>query len=470
LNVTRASLILDNTNLSAIGNIRIDPRMTLPPKATQTITFTGNLDSFQQATTSGGILDLFPNGQPILPVTVAMLLNGIPNSIDPVRMTVAPTGTGGFALQQVANLPEQIAGVDIPLENGFTNLLSIQIFAGTYAWEQQPPVPPANQISQTVYDSLGNAREVTFQFYQVNDLGAGGINSASGPSQTCYAWYAFDTTGGQAVSTQNLIGGTGIYEGDFFPKWYDRGATANPLQPMGFGGDFLYFNTDGSLASSGGSAGIPSPPGPPNFMSIPRVYLPPYNYSLFIPPPGLPVSPIPSTGAEITPIDIDFGTFGILGVGRRDGLTGDAQGTYQTVNGVNTYVPDSHLSGTQDGYADGQLQGVSFDETGKVIGTFSNGQSLALAQVAMAQVENPRGLNSVGNNYFSVDQASGPVQMGLAGQNGFGTTKGGTLEGSNVDLTVELSNMIVAQRGFQTNARMVSVISDTLQVLTQLGQ
>jgi flagellar hook protein FlgE len=60
--------------------------------------------------------------------------------------------------------------------------------------------------------------------------------------------------------------------------------------------------------------------------------------------------------------------------------------------------------------------------------------------------------------------------MGLAGQNGFGTTKGGTLEGSNVDLTVELSNMIVAQRGFQTNARMVSVISDTLQVLTQLGQ
>ncbi len=470
LEVTRAHLVLNSTNMGAIGNIQIDPQMTIPPKATTEIKFTGNLDSYQQATQPGGILDLFPGGQPILPVTVAMLLNGIPNSIDPARMTVAPIPPGGFGLQQVTDLGLKVAGVDIPLENGFTNLIAINIFSGSYAWELKPPMPPAVQMNQTVFDSLGNQRQVTVQFYQINDLGPGGLNSAAGPSQTCYAWYAFDTTGGQPVSTQNLVGGTGIYEGDFFPNWYDRGSTVNPAQPVGYGGDYLYFNTDGSLASSGGSAGIPSPPGPPNFMSIPRIYLPPQNYSLFVPPFGVASSPIPNQGAEITPVDLNFGTFGVLGVGRRDGLTGDAQGSYQVVSGVNTYVPDSHMTATQDGYADGDLQGLSFDQTGTIVGSFTNGQRVDLAQVAMAEVMNPEGLNNVGNNYFTASPSSGALQLGVGGQNGLGTIEGYSLEGSNVDLTVELTNMVIAQRGFQTNARVISAVDNTLQVLTQLGQ
>jgi flagellar hook protein FlgE len=60
--------------------------------------------------------------------------------------------------------------------------------------------------------------------------------------------------------------------------------------------------------------------------------------------------------------------------------------------------------------------------------------------------------------------------MGLAGQNDMGTIQGDSLEGSNVNLTVELSNMIIAQRGFDTNARVISVVSSELQTITQLGQ
>jgi flagellar hook protein FlgE len=468
LNVTSANLDLNNLNTGAIGNIQINPDLNIPPKATTQMNFQGNLDAAQQATSAGGILNLAPNGKPILPFAVDVQLLGFANSIDTDRMQQDPLGGGGFALQQISNLSEQIGGQPVPLENGFTNLATIIANAGNYAWELQPPSPPSGQMSETVYDSLGTQHQITVQFYQVNDIGAGGVNPAAGPSQTCYAWYAFDTTGGIPVSTANLIGGTGIGEGDIGGPnplnliTYDRGLTTNPAQPINFGGDFLYFNTDGSLASSGGIAGPPSPPGPPNFMSIPRIYIP-------IDDPSQ-TSPIPEQGAEILPINLNFGTFGVLGVGRRDGLTGDAQGTYQTINGVNTYVPDSHVSATQNGYQDGILQSLSFNQTGTIVGSFSNGQKADLAQVALASVNNEGGLSNVGDNHFQTSANSGSVQVGLAGQNGLGTIQGDTLEGSNVDLTVELTNMIIAQRGFDTNARVIAAVNSELQTVTQLGQ
>ena len=115
-------------------------------------------------------------------------------------MTAQLTATGGFTLAQVANLSTFVAGVFPPagsLENGFINLGFVQDFAGGYVWDQQPPTPPAAQSVENVYDSLGNPRQITVQFYQVNDLGAAGVNNPNGPNQVCYAWYAFDTTGGK---------------------------------------------------------------------------------------------------------------------------------------------------------------------------------------------------------------------------------------------------------------------------------
>jgi flagellar hook-basal body protein len=473
LDVTSASLQLNNTNLSAIGNVQIDPNLTMPPAATTQIAFSGNLDAAQQANASGGILNMAPGGIPVLPVAQSIMDAGNVNGLDSTRLTTAPplgpfTYTN-FTFQQVANLSSAAGGASVPIMNNQINLTEAKLASGNYAWEQQPPLPPACQSQQTVYDSLGQAHTITINFYQINDIGAGGVNSANGPSQTCYAWYAFDTSNGKAVSTANLLAGTGIGEGDLGPPvgpspfpfiTYDRG-TGSAANPIGYGGDFIYFNTDGSLASSGGTAGIPSPPGPPNFMSIPRVYIPVDNFNQ--------LSPFPTQGAEILSVDLDFGTFGVLGVGQRNGVTGDAQGSYQTVNGINTYVPDSHLTSTQNGYSDGTLQSVNFDETGKIVGSFSNGQTTALGQVALAKVDNEAGLTAVGNNHYQVSVNSGAETIGQAGQNGFGTIAGDSLEGSNVDLTVELSNMIVAQKGFDTNARMIATMNNILQVTSQLG-
>ena len=160
-----------------------------------------------------------------------------------------------------------------------------------------------------------------------------------------------------------------------------------------------------------------------------------------------------------------------MGQGRRDGVYSDAEGSYQIVNGVNTYVPKSTAYGkAQDGFAMGLLQGVQFDATGTIQGTFTNGQTSAIGQVVMAMPNNQQGLTKIGSNYYQQSSNSGPMFVGFAGQDGVGTIQGNTLELSNVDLTTELSNMIIAQRGFDVNSRVISVENSNLQILSQLGQ
>ena len=211
---------------------------------------------------------------------------------------------------------------------------------------------------------------------------------------------------------------------------------------------------------------------------MPDIYLPPLQLAGPVPTgpppnngPNAPASPLPTGGAEITQITLDFGTAGILGQGRRDGIYSDAEGSYQVVNGVNTYVPKSTaFAKSQDGFTDGILTGVQFDATGTIQGSFSNGQTAAIGQVVIAMPNNEGGLNKVGSNYFATSANSGALFVGFAGQDGVGTVQGNTLELSNVDLTVELSNMIIAQRGFEVNARVISVTNSTLQTTVQLGQ
>ena len=459
--ITKSAYVLNDTDTSAISNININPNMTMPPAATTEMVFTGNLDAAQQVNgATGGVEQLFQgpavNQNPVLPLGAQYLGLGIafnPADFKPLAVAAPPVPAG--ALVQVGNLSN-----GQPLVNGFLDIGAVQLAdVGTYAWEQQPPVTPALTSQQTAYDSNGYAHTVTTVFYQVNDIGGAGINAAAGPSQTAYAWYAFDTTGGKPLSSANLLGGTGMQEGETGagnpPDGYDRG---NP--GITYGGDLLVFNTDGSLATTGGVE-FNVNAGTIVGESQPDIYLPCYN-------PGQ--SPLPSVGAEIMQIHMNFGTAGILGIGQRDGMTGDAEGTTEPINGINTYVPNSHATVTQNGYADGDLSSLAFDATGKIEGSFSNGQTIALAQVAMATVENEGGLTSVGSNYYQTSVNSGAETIGLAGQNGAGTVEGGSLEGSNVNLTTELSNMIIAQRGFEVNARIITVESQNLQTLTQLGQ
>ncbi len=125
---------------------------------------------------------------------------------------------------------------------------------------------------------------------------------------------------------------------------------------------------------------------------------------------------------------------------------------------------------SQDGSGVGSVIGFSVSEQGLITGTFSNGRSQALGQIALATFSNPNGLIKDGSSLYSATVNSGAAQIGVAGQGGRGTLSGGTLEMSNVDLAAEFTNLIVAERGFQANSRVITTSDQILQDLVNLKQ
>jgi len=122
----------------------------------------------------------------------------------------------------------------------------------------------------------------------------------------------------------------------------------------------------------------------------------------------------------------------------------------------------------QNGAAVGKLESFTLGNDGSLIGSFSNGTKQVLAKIALAKFTNPAGLEKAGGSSYVATANSGNVQLGAAGDPGIGTLAGGSLEMSNVDLSQEFTNLIVAQRGFQANARIITTSDEVLQELTQL--
>ncbi|MCU5788418.1 flagellar hook protein FlgE [Alloalcanivorax marinus] len=123
---------------------------------------------------------------------------------------------------------------------------------------------------------------------------------------------------------------------------------------------------------------------------------------------------------------------------------------------------------TQNGYTAGALVGVTFDEVGNIIGNYSNEKSQVLGTIALANFRNPEGLDMVGDNAWVESGASGQALLGLAGEGQFGSLEPGTLENSNVDLTSELVDLIVAQRNYQANTQTIKVQDEVLQSAVNL--
>ena len=123
---------------------------------------------------------------------------------------------------------------------------------------------------------------------------------------------------------------------------------------------------------------------------------------------------------------------------------------------------------TQDGYAPGQLTGFAVDAKGIVQARYSNGRTLAAAQVALADFPNEQGLVAVGNNVWRATSASGQPVVGAPGSGNLGVLKGGALEDSNIDLTEQLVDMISAQRAYQANAQTIKTQDQMLSTLVNL--
>jgi flagellar hook protein FlgE len=158
-----------------------------------------------------------------------------------------------------------------------------------------------------------------------------------------------------------------------------------------------------------------------------------------------------AAGGEFDPIVIDLG----LGGGALGGLTQFAGSTTAALQ-------------DQNGYTWGTLQSFSIDRTGTISGAFSNGMNMTLGQIAMADFNNPGGLMRSGDNMYSASPNSGEPTVIYASENSASSIASGALEMSNVDLTQEFTNMIIAQRGFQANSKVITSTDEMLQEIVNL--
>ena len=128
----------------------------------------------------------------------------------------------------------------------------------------------------------------------------------------------------------------------------------------------------------------------------------------------------------------------------------------------------SIFSLSQNGFPTGRLSGVDIDGTGIVLARYTNGQSRVLAQIALANFSNSQGLRQLGDTNWAESFESGPPLVAAPDSSGLGLVQSGALEGSNVDLTEQLVNMITAQRNFQANAQVISTADTITQTMINI--
>ncbi len=172
-----------------------------------------------------------------------------------------------------------------------------------------------------------------------------------------------------------------------------------------------------------------------------------------------------STGALTAPVGgkVAFPAYTPATGGAPMNLTVDFSNTTQfgdafTVNAV-----------SQNGFTTGRLIGIDIDGSGVVEARFTNGKATPLGQVAMANFENPQGLQQLGKTEWAETFSSGQPVRGVGGSSGFGTMQSGALESSNVDITAQLVNMITAQRDFQANAQVISTTDQITQTIITMA-
>ena len=198
-----------------------------------------------------------------------------------------------------------------------------------------------------------------------------------------------------------------------------------------------------------------------------------WDYSITIPDGDVtaPVAPLTGTmqfnsNGQLTTPDVNTPVnFAIAGL--KNGAT-DINLRWDIYNGqtprITQYSQPSAISAnSQDGQPSAQLVRVAIGESGKVVAQYSNGVQSVVGQLAMASIRNPESLVAVGDSAFQLSERSALPAIGTSGTGGRGQILGGAIEASNVDIAKEFTNLIILQRGYQANTRVITTVDEISQ-------
>lgn len=423
-----------NLQTGTLKNVQIPLGATQTAKATANVSLQGNLDASGAVATGGSILmsqDMTTVGGGAPPAAATLLTNVADSSSSATPLysagqtiTVAGTKggrsippatftvTGTSTVQDLMTFFQQTMGIDTSV--GGTPPPGVALEAGATANDAHLVLTGNTgtdnklALTGTAISSSSGTSPLTFN----DGADAAGFTSNPNGESTFTSFTAYDSLGTPITVNVTAVLQSTSNAGDTWRFYVDSpdNMTGGPF----VGSGTLTFDSNGALKSSTGSN-----------ITISRT----------------------GTGA-LDPLNVS------LNFGAMTQLSGQS----------------TQVASTQDGFPAGTLDTFAVGADGKIIGSYSNGQTHVLGQVAVATFNNPQGLNDQGTNLYSAGPSSGDAQVGPPGALGAGTLQGSALEQSNVDLSGEFTNMIVASTGFSAASRVITTSNQLIQELLNSGR
>ncbi len=501
-----SGLTAESTALSAIAN-NLSNQNTTGYKDTsvlfsdlfyQQLGTTGSGDPIQvgAGTQISGMPSLFTQGSISstgVPTDVAIQGNGF-FQVKDSSGNIEYTRAGDFSVDSTNYLVtpggQQVLGY--PANNGVINtgagVVPVQLGAGTIS----PPTATGNveltanldaasaigatySTPVTIYDSLGAAHTLTYNFTNTGpntwsyslSIPPADLNPLGNVPQTgvlASGTLSFNGNGvlvgdGTGIAGAPVYGGSNTGNGTVSAITEPPGAEAQTITMTAI--TATTFSVVGSVSGSLGTAtvGTAFTSGQLNFKIVAGGTAFATGDTITVP------TNAPATLGDMKAIPI---------TGFTDGATDQTFNWNVLTAGASTITQvaaaSSATADNQDGSSSGTLVNFSIGSNGVITGTFSNEETLALGQIALANFANVNGLQLNGSTDYTPTLASGPAVIGVPGSGELGTLSGGSLELSNVDIATEFANLIVSQRGFEADAKAVTTFDQILQDTIALKQ
>jgi len=418
---------------------------TIPFKQTTTSAVNLNLSSLATQPTAMTRGSLWPAAAPVAPATLGLTVNAANNGLSIALDGQPPQPATGFAVnltqKTYLNVYDLAAGVQADINNalvqqGSTSAVDVTYNTGGYLQIQSRGVGQYSGIFSTIVPAplpiSGTAVANLFGTGGgVLAAGTPGLDNFDPANPNSYtsttSETVYDTSGNAHTVSMYFVKTATPNQWQTYMSIDGQAANINSNYPVG-GATYtnaftlLNFNSTGQLTTM-------TPPAlgtPPNGFSMLRL----------------------SNGNVSTSPTVDV-------------VVDLSKATQNSLNfGVTSIV--------QNGYAAGNLSGVAVDKAGIIQGTYTNGQSQPMAQLALVGFRNPSALQAVGNNQWAETIGAGKQPSSAPGKDGMGTVQSGAVEQSNVDLTKELVDMITQQRAYQANAQSIKTQDQIMQTIVNL--